>query len=166
MKNIKYYILAYSMLIYLFLEKYMALLYLLCKIHFIDNNKNVDYRYFDGGKRFFGFEHYKKIPPTQIVQFCRLGQKNTLFKVYICMTNKYILIHMNKLVDIRFDFEDNLDRYIYAKRNIIKEKLGETLSELIRQNIEYYFTKKNAIIYSKQYNNRNGRSSRFLYRNK
>ena len=82
------------------------------------------------------------------------------------MTNKYILIHMNKLVDIGFDFEDNLDRYIYAKRNIIKEKLGETLSELIRQNIEYYFTKKNAIIYFKQYNNRNGRSSRFLYRNK
>lgn len=51
MKNVKYYILAYSMLVYLFLEKYMALLYLLCKIHFIDNNKNVDYRYFDGGKR-------------------------------------------------------------------------------------------------------------------
>lgn len=40
MKNIKYYILAYSMLIYLFLEKYMALLYLLCKIHCIDENKN------------------------------------------------------------------------------------------------------------------------------
>lgn len=121
MKNVKYYILAYSMLIYLFLEKYIALLYLLCKIHFIDNNKNVDYRYFDGGKRFFGFEHYKKIPPTQIVQFCRLGQKNTLFKVYICMTNKYILIHMNKLVDIGFDFEDNLDRYIMKRKELISE---------------------------------------------
>nr|DAK46170.1 MAG TPA: hypothetical protein [Caudoviricetes sp.] len=31
MKNIKYYILAYSMLIYLFLEKYLTLLYLLVK---------------------------------------------------------------------------------------------------------------------------------------
>lgn len=166
MKNVKYYILAYSMLIYSFLEKYITLLYLLFKIHFIDNNKNVDYRYCDNGKRFFGFDHYKKNPPTQIVQFCQLGQKNTLFKVYICMTHTYILIRMNKLVDIGFGFEDNLDRYIYAKRNIIKEKLGETLSELIRQNIEYYFKEKRSIIYSKQYNNRNGRSSRFLYENK
>lgn len=82
------------------------------------------------------------------------------------MTNTYILIHMNKLVDIGFGFEDNLDRYIYAKRNIYEEKFGETLSKLISQNVQYYFTKKRSIIYSKQYNNSNGRSSRFLYRNK
>ena len=166
MKNIKYYILAYSMLIYLFLEKYITLLYLLFKIYYIDENKNVDYKYFDGGKRLFGFNHCKKIPSTQIVQFSQLGQQNTVFKVYICMTNTYILIHMNKLVDIGFGFEDNLDRYIYAKRNIYEEKLGETLSKLISQNVQYYFTKKRSIIYSKQYNNSNGRSSRFLYRNK
>lgn len=40
MKNVKYYILAYSMLIYLFLEKYITLLYLLIKVHCIDENKN------------------------------------------------------------------------------------------------------------------------------
>lgn len=62
MKNVKYYILAYSMLIYLFLEKYITLLYLLFKVHYIDENKNVDYKYFDGGKRLFGFNHCKKIP--------------------------------------------------------------------------------------------------------
>lgn len=38
MKNIKYYILAYSMLIYLFLEKYITLLYLLFKIHLSYDN--------------------------------------------------------------------------------------------------------------------------------
>ena len=42
MKNIKYYILAYSMLIYLFLEKYLTLIYLLVKTQFTDKTKNID----------------------------------------------------------------------------------------------------------------------------
>lgn len=57
MKDVKYYILAYSMLIYLFLEKYMALLYLLCKIHFIDNNKNVE----DGTDAFYFVDAFQEV---------------------------------------------------------------------------------------------------------
>lgn len=41
MKDVKYYILAYSMLIYLFLEKYITLLYLLFKVHFVDTFQEV-----------------------------------------------------------------------------------------------------------------------------
>lgn len=60
MKNIKYYILAYSMLTYLFIEKYITLLYLLFKVHFVDNNKNYDYVLCGDSKRQYEFNWNKK----------------------------------------------------------------------------------------------------------
>ena len=45
MKNIKYYALAYSKLIYLLLEKYTTLIYLLVKAQFINKTKNIDIFY-------------------------------------------------------------------------------------------------------------------------
>ena len=168
MKNIKYYILAYSMLIYLFLEKYITLLYLLFKVHFVDNNKNIDYVFYGDGKRYCEFNPDKKSPNTQVTQFCRLCPKDVLFRIDICMTDKYILIHSNKINDFLFKkngYEDTLSRYIFSKRDYRGEKSGETLEELAAKNIQYYFEKKNAIVYTKQFNSDSGRSSRFLYRN-
>lgn len=66
-KNIKYYILAYSMLIYLFLEKYITLLYLLFKIRFVDKNKNIDYVFYGDGKRYCEFNPDKKSSISFIV---------------------------------------------------------------------------------------------------
>lgn len=168
-KNIKYYILAYGMLIYLFLEKYITLLYLLFKVRFVDENKNIDYVFYGDGKRYCEFNPDKKSPNTQVTKFCQFGAKDALFRVDICMTNKYILIHMNKMVDLpykRLGYEDTLSRYIFSKRDYRGEKSGETLEELVIKNLQYYFEKKNAIVYTKQSNSDSGRSSRFLYRNK
>lgn len=168
MKNVKYYILAYSMLIYLFLEKYITLLYLLFKIRFVDDNKNIDYVFYGDGKRYCEFNWNKKIKSTQVTQFCRLYPKDALFRVDICMTDKYILIHMYKINDLLFKkngYEDILSRYIFSKRDYRGEKAGETLEELATKNLQYYFEKKNAIVYTKQFNSDSGRSSRFLYRN-
>ena len=165
----KYYILAYSMLIYEFLEKYITLLYLLFKIRFVDDNKNVDFAVDESGKKYLKFNHYKWLPNVQITNFCRLYPKNVLFRVDICMTNKYILIHMNKMIDLsykKFGYEDTLSRYIFSKRDYRGEKSGETLNELTIKNLQYYFEKKNAVVYTKQFNSDSGRSSRFLYRNK
>ena len=168
MKNVKYYILAYSMLIYLFLEKYITLLYLLFKVHFVDNNKNYDYVLCGDRKRQYEFNWNKKIKSTQVTQFCRLYPKDALFRVDICMTDKYILIHLNKINDFLFKkngYEDILSRYIFSKRDYRGEKSGETLEELATKNLQYYFEKKNAIVYTKQFNSDSGRSSRFIYRN-
>lgn len=168
-KNIKYYILAYSMLIYLFLEKYITLLYLLIKVHFVDKNKNVEFAVNESGKRYQKFNHYKELPNIQITQFCRLYPKDALFRVDICMTDKYILIHLNKINDFLYKkngYEDTLSRYIFSKRDYRGEKSGETLEELATKNLQYYFEKKNAIVYTKQFNSDSGRSSRFLYKNK
>lgn len=168
MKNVKYYILAYSVLIYLFLEKYITLLYLLFKVHFVDNNKNYDYVFCGDGKRQYEFNWNKKIKSTQVTQFCRLYPKDALFRVDICMTDKYILIHLNKINDFLFKkngYEDILSRYIFSKRDYKGEKSGKTLEELAARNLQYYFEKKNAIVYIKQFNSDSGRSSRFLYRN-
>jgi hypothetical protein len=164
----KYYILAYSMLIYEFLEKYITLLYLLIKIRFVDDNKYYDYVFYGDGKRQYEFNLDKKSPNTQITQFCRLYPKDALFRVDICMTDKYILIHLNKINDFLFKengYEGILSRYIFSKRDHRGEKSGETLDELTIKNFQYYFEKKNAIVYTKQYNSDNGRSSRSLYRN-
>ncbi len=168
MKNIKYYILAYSMLTYLFLEKYITLLYLLFKVRFVDENKNTEFAVNESGKRYQKFNHYKELPNVQITQFCRLYPKDALFRVDICMTDKYILIHLNKINDFLFKkngYEDILNRYIFSKRDYRGEKSGETLEELATKNLQYYFEKKNAIVYTKQFNSDSGRSSRFLYRN-
>lgn len=168
MKDVKYYILTYSMLIYLFLEKYITLLYLLFKVHFVDNNRYYDYVFCGDGKRQYEFNPDKKSSNTQITQFCRLYPKNALFRVDICMTDKYILIHMYKRADLLFKkngYEDILSRYIFSKRDYRGEKSGETLEELAAKNLQYYFEKKNAIVYTKQFNSDSGRSSRFLYRN-
>lgn len=168
MKNIRYYILAYSMLIYLFLEKYITLLYLLFKVRFVEENKNVEFAVNESGKRYQKFNHYKELPNVQVTQFCRLYPKDALFRVDICMTDKYILIHLNKINDFLFKkngYEDILSRYIFSKRDYRGEKSGETLEELAAKNLQYYFEKKNAIVYTKQFNSDSGRSSRFLYRN-
>lgn len=157
------------MLIYEFLEKYITLLYLLFKIRFVDDNKNVDFAVDESGKKYLKFNHYKWLPNVQITNFCRLYPKNVLFRVDICMTNKYILIHMNKMIDLsykKFGYEDTLSRYIFSKRDYRGEKSGETLNELTIKNLQYYFEKKNAVVYTKQFNSDSGRSSRFLYRNK
>lgn len=146
MKNIKYYILAYSMLIYLFLEKYITLLYLLFKVHFVDNNRYYDYVFCGDDKKQYEFNPDKKSPNTQITQFCRFGQKDAVFRVDICMTNKYILIYMYKLTDLLFKkngYEDTLSRYIFSKRDYRGEKSGGTLEELATKNLQYYFEKKN-----------------------
>lgn len=164
MNRIKYYILAYGMLIYLFLKKYITLLYLLIKIRFVDKNKNYDYVFCGDDKKHYGLNQSK---PTQITRFCQFGPKDAMFRVDICMTNKYILIHMNKMIDISYrelGYEDTLSRYIFSKRDHRDEKIGDTLDELAKKNLQYYFEKKNAIVYTKQFNN--GKSSRFLYRNK
>lgn len=82
---------------------------------------------------------------------------------------KYILIHMDKLADLLFKkngYEDTLSRYIFSKRDYRGEKSGKTLEELAAKNLQYYFEKKNAIVYTKQFNSDNRRSSRFLYKNK
>lgn len=168
MKNVEYYILAYSMLIYLFIEKYITLLYLLFKVHFVDENKNVEFAVNEYGKRYQKFNHYKELPNVQVTQFCRLYPKDAVFRVDICMTDKYILIHLNKINDFLFKnngYEDILSRYIFSKRDYRGEKSGETLEELAVKNLQYYFEKKNAIVYTKQFNSDSGRSSRFLYRN-
>lgn len=121
------------------------------------------------GKRYQKFNHYKELPNVQVTQFCRLYPKDALFRVNICMTDKYILIHMYKLADLLFKkngYEDTLSRYIFSKRDYRGEKSGKTLEELATKNLQYYFEKKNAIVYTKQFNSDSGRSSRFLYKNK
>lgn len=166
MDKTKEYVLAYITLIYLFIEKYITLLYLLIKIRFVDDNKDIDFAFDGFGKKYFKFNYYKKLPNAQITNFCRPYPKNVLFRIDICMTNKYILIHMNKMTDLfykKFGYEDILSRYIFSKRDYRGEKSGETLDELVIKNLQYYFEKKNAIVYTKQFNN--GRSSRTLYRN-
>nr|DAK46523.1 MAG TPA: hypothetical protein [Bacteriophage sp.] len=157
------------MLIYLFLEKYITLLYLLFKVRFVDNNKNIDYVFYGDGKRYCEFNPDKKSPNTQVTQFCRLYPKDALFRVDICMTDKYILIHLNKINDFLYKkngYEDTLSRYIFSKRDYRGEKSGKTLEELATKNLQYYFEKKNAIVYTKQFNSDSERSSRFLYQNK
>ena len=76
---------------------------------------------------------------------------------------------MYKIADLLFKkngYEDTLSRYIFSKRDYRGEKSGETLDELTIKNLQYYFEKKNAIVYTKQFNSDSERSSRFLYRNK
>ena len=169
MKNIKYYILAYSMLIYLFLEKYLTLLYLLVKTQFTDKTKNIDIFYDVIEDMDCRLERRSFMPNSSVCEVYPLGDQKTLFKIIICTTHEYILIQLEKFCDvgtIRNGYNNSLKRIIFAKRDLLGEKNGPNINNMVTQNINYYFEKKNVIVYTKQFNSDSGRSSRFLYRNK
>lgn len=169
MKNIKYYILAYSMLIYLFLEKYLTLLYLLVKTQFTDKTKNIDIFYDVIEDMDCRLERRSFMPNSTVCEVYPLGDQKTLFKIIICTTHEYILIQLEKFCDVgtrRNGYNNSLKRIIFAKRDLLGEKNGPNINNMVTQNINYYFEKKNVIVYTKQFNSDSGRSSRFLYRNK
>lgn len=169
MKNIKYYILAYSMLIYLFLEKYLTLLYLLAKAQFTDKTRNIDIFYDVIEDMDCRLERRSFMPNSTVCEVYPLGDQKTLFKIIICTTHEYILIQLEKLCDVgirKNGYNNSLKRIIFSKRNLLDEKNGSNINNMVTQNINYYFEKKNAIVYTKQFNSDNGRSSRFLYKNK
>lgn len=167
MNNIKYYILAYGKLIQLFLEKYVTLLYLLVKAQFIIENKNIDIYYDKKDDLHCRLERRSFMPNSKVCEYYTLDYQKTLMEAVICTTNKYILIQLKKLCDLSVKnngYNNNLKRIIFAKRNVREEKESSNINNMVTQNIEYYFRKKNSIVYTKQFNSYNGRSSRFLYR--
>lgn len=169
MKDVKYYILAYSMLIYLFLKKYLTLLYLLAKAQFTDKTRNLDIFYDVNEGMDCHLERRSFMPNSTVCEVYPLGDQKTLFKIIICTTYEYILIQLEKFCDVgtrKNGYNNNLKRIIFSKRNLLDEKNGSNINNMVTQNINYYFEKKNAIVYTKQFNSDNGRSSRFLYRNK
>lgn len=165
MKNIKYYILAYSMLIYLFLEKCITLLYLLVKTQFTDKTKNIDIFYDVIEDMDCRLERRSFMPNSTVCEVYPLGDQKTLFKIIICTTYEYILIQLEKFCDVgtrKNGYNNSLKRIIFSKRNLLDEKNGSNINNMVTQNINYYFEKKNAIVYTSD----SGRSSRFLYKNK
>lgn len=169
MKNIKYYILAYSMLIYLFLEKYITLLYLLVKTQFTDKTKNIDIFYDVIEDMDCRLERRSFMPNSTVCEVYPLGDQKTLFKIIICTTHEYILIQLEKLCDVgirKNGYNNILKRIIFSKRNLLDEKNGSNINNMVTQNINYYFEKKNTIVYTKQFNSDSERSSRLLYKNK
>lgn len=169
MKNIKYYILAYSMLIYLFLKKYLTLLYLLAKAQFTDKTRNLDIFYDVNEDMDCRLERRSFMSNSTVCEVYPLGDQKTLFKIIICTTYEYILIQLEKLCDVgtrKNGYNNSLKRIIFSKRNLLDEKNGSNINNMVTQNINYYFEKKNAIVYTKQFNSDSERSSRFLYRNK
>lgn len=167
MDNIKYYILAYIKLIYLFLEKYLTLLYLLVKVQFITENKNIDIYYDAIDNLHYSLERRCFMPNSEVCEFYALNNRKTLMKIVICTTKEYILIQLKRLCDPSLkndDYNNSLKRIIFAKRNVRKEKEGPNINFMVTQNINYYFKKKNSIVYTKQYNSNSRKSSRLLYK--
>lgn len=83
MKNIKYYILAYSVLIYLFLEKYITLLYLLVKAQFTDKTRNLDIFYDINEDMDCRLERRSFMPNSTVYEVYPLDDYKTLFKIVI-----------------------------------------------------------------------------------
>nr|DAK46171.1 MAG TPA: hypothetical protein [Caudoviricetes sp.] len=109
------------------------------------------------------------MPNSTVCEVYPLGDQKTLFKIIICTTHEYILIQLEKFCDVgtrRNGYNNSLKRIIFAKRDLLGEKNGPNINNMVTQNINYYFEKKNVIVYTKQFNSDSGRSSRFLYRNK
>lgn len=166
MNDIKYYILAYAKLIQLFLEKYTTFIYLLLKAEFTHETKNIDIFYDQIKDMDCRLERRSLMPNSVVHEIYSMGYQKALFNVAICTTNKYILIQLRKVTDVfrrEYGYENGLKRIIFSERNLNKEKSGRTMYDMVSKNIEYYFKKKNSIVYCKQYNN-NGRCLRFIYR--
>lgn len=152
MKNIKYYVLAYSKLIYLFLEKYTILIYLLVKAQLINKTKNIDIFYDANDKMEYRLERHHWKPNSIVHEIYEMGHQKTLFDVAICMTNKYILIRLKNISDaskLERKYNDCLKKIIFSERNLLEEKIGCTMYDMVVKNINYYFKKKNSIVCEK-----------------
>lgn len=152
MKNIKYYILVYSKLIYLFLEKYTILIYLLVKAQLINKTKNIDIFYDANDKMEFSLERHHWKPNSIVHEIYEMGHQKTLFDVAIYMTNKYILIRLKNISDaskLERKYNDCLKKIIFSERNLLEEKVGYTMYDMVVKNINYYFKKKDSIVYEK-----------------
>lgn len=58
------------------------------------------------------------------------------------MTNKYILIRLKNISDvnqIERKYNDCLKKIIFSERNILEEKVGCTMYDMVVKNINYYF---------------------------
>lgn len=167
MKNVKYYILAYSMLIYLFLKKYVTLLYLLVKAQFTDKTRNLDIFHDINEDMHCRIERRHFMPNSTVCEIYSLDDYKTLFKIVICTTHEYILIQLEKFCDVgtrKNGYNNSLKRIIFAKRDLLGEKEGSNINNMVTQNINYYFEKKNSIVYEKNFNG--NKTHRFLYKNK
>lgn len=152
MQNIKYYVLAYSKLIYLLLEKYTTLIYLLVKAQLINKTKNIDIFYNANDKMEFSLERHHWKPNSIVHEIYEMHHQKTLFDVAICMTNKYILIQLKNVSDasqIERKYNDCLKKIIFSERNLLEEKIGCTMYDMVVKNINYYFKKKNSIVCEK-----------------
>lgn len=165
MDNIKYYILAYAKLMQLFLEKYLTLLYLLIKAQFTDKTRNLDIFYNVNEDIDCRLEHRSFMPNSTVHEIYPLDDYKTLFKIVICTTHEYILIQLEKFCDVgirKNGYNNILKRIIFAKRDLLGEKNGPNINNMVTQNINYYFKKKNSIVYEKNFNG--SKTHRFLYR--
>ena len=165
MNNIKYYMLAYAKLIQLFLKKYVTLLYLLIKAQFTDKTRNLDIFYDINEDMDCRLEHRNFMPNSTVREIYPLDDYKTLFKIVICTTHEYILIQLEKFCDVgtrKNGYNNSLKRIIFAKRDILGEKNGPNINNMVTQNINYYFKKKNSIVYEKNFNGE--KIHRFLYR--
>ena len=163
MDNIKYYILAYIKLIYLFLEKYITLLYLLLKAQFVTENKNIDIYYDKNDNLHCRLERRSFMPNSKVCEYYTLDHQKILINAVICATNEYILIQLKKVSNLSVK-NNNFKRIIFAKRDILGEKEGPNINNMVTRNIEYYFKKKDSIVYTKQYNSDSKKSSQLLYK--
>lgn len=165
MKDVKYYILAYSMLIYLFLKKYVTLLYLLVKAQFTDKTRNLDIFHDINEDMHCRIERRHFMPNSTVCEIYPLDDYKTLFKIVICTTHEYILIQLEKFCDVgtrKNGYNNSLKRIIFAKRDLLGEKEGSNINNMVTQNVNYYFKKKNSIVYEKNFNG--SKTHRFLYR--
>ena len=81
-----------------------------------------------------------------------MHHQKTLFDVAICMTNKYILIRLKNISDaskLERKYNDCLKKIIFSERNLLEEKVGCTMYDMVIKNINYYFKKKNSIVREK-----------------
>lgn len=165
MNNIKYYILAYTKLIQLLLKKYVTLLYLLVKAQFTDKTRNLDIFHNINEDMDFRLERRSFMPNSTVREVYPLDDYKTLFKIVICTTHEYILIQLEKFCDVgirKNGYNNSLKRIIFAKRDLLGEKNGPNINNMVTQNINYYFKKKNSIVYEKNFNGE--KTHRFLYR--
>lgn len=110
-------------------------------------------------------EHRSFMPNSTVCEVYPLGDQKTLFKIVICTTHEYILIQLEKFCDVgtrKNGYNNSLKRIIFAKRDLLGEKNGPNINNMVTQNINYYFKKKNSIVYEKNFNG--SKTHRFLYR--
>ena len=110
-------------------------------------------------------EHRSFMPNSTVHELYPLDDYKTLFKIVICTTHEYILIQLEKFCDVgtrKNGYNNSLKRIIFAKRNLLGEKNGPNINNMVTQNVNYYFKKKNSIVYEKNFNG--SKTHRFLYR--